>query len=651
MAAACAPSLLAYNAAPSATFLNQALALLFWGLLAAACGLECRRVPGRPGSAGRLRASGTGSPSGDNGRSGTSGPHGPKGPKDHRGSARSAVVLPALALALLMSAALASHVLGTLPRSLAWSALTTLAAAAVLLFAGARAGASRPDSAGRVLGYFAVAWLVAGLLSAAIGAVQVLAPQWADGLLIARSGLVGRAIGNLRQPNHVCTLLLWAAISVLALLELKWLQPRQAALCLLALAFGLVLTASRTAVLGVVLMAAWGLADRRLSKPARWCLLAMPVLYAVCWWGLSAWAHAAQATLGAEQRLAELDLSASRFRIWADCLQLIRQHPWTGVGFGEFNFAWSLSVLPQRPVAFFDHAHNLFLHWAVELGLPAAALLCLMLGAAGLRMVLAVWRTKQAAPERSLGLRVTLAFLALMLLHSQLEYPLWYAYFLLPTAWLMGFGLAQAQSLNGQRHLPRNSASTSANTPASTSAITAHSATQAAPRDHQALGKPSVGLVLAGLFCAAGAVAAVADYTRVVAVYDAQSETPLQERLRVGLRSAFFSHQAAYAAATVSREPAQEMDALRQAAHNLLDTRLMIAWAKAYADSGDLPRAQYLVARLREFRNPAAADFFEPCDAPAPQAALAQPQAPQAQAPFQCQPPDPHVMLGWTHFR
>ena len=139
--------------------------------------------------------------------------------------------------------------------------------------------------------------------------------------------------------------------------------------------------------------------------------------------------------------------------------------------------------------------------------------------------------------------------------------------------------------------------------------------------------------MLAGLFCAAGAVAAVADYTRVVAVYDAQSETPLQERLRVGLRSAFFSHQAAYAAATVSREPAQEMDALRQAAHNLLDTRLMIAWAKAYADSGDLPRAQYLVARLREFRNPAAADFFEPCDAPAPQvASAAAPAAAGAQA-------------------
>ena len=313
------------------------------------------------------------------------------------------MVLPALVLALLMSAALASQVLGTLPRSLAWSALATLAAAAVLLFAGARAGASRPDLAGRVLGYFAVAWLVAGLLSAAIGAVQVLAPQWADGLFIARSGLVGRAIGNLRQPNHVCTLLLWAAISALALLELKWLKPRQAALCLLALAFGLVLTASRTAVLGVVLMAVWGLADRRLSKRARWCLLAMPVLYAVCWWGLSAWAHAAQATLGAEQRLTEPDLSASRFRIWADCLQLIRQHPWTGVGFGEFNFAWSLSVLPQRPVAFFDHAHNLFLHWAVELGLPAAALLCLMLGAAGLRMVLAVWRTKQAARRAQFG--------------------------------------------------------------------------------------------------------------------------------------------------------------------------------------------------------------------------------------------------------
>src|SRR5439155_17968394 len=55
-------------------------------------------------------------------------------------------------------------------------------------------------------------------------------------------------------------------------------------------------------------------------------------------------------------------------------LTLIRMHPWAGVGFGEFNFAWTLTPFPGRPVAFFDHTHNLILQFVVELGVPLALL-------------------------------------------------------------------------------------------------------------------------------------------------------------------------------------------------------------------------------------------------------------------------------------
>ena len=72
------------------------------------------------------------------------------------------------------------------------------------------------------------AWLLAGVLSTAIGVVQVFAPEWADGNFIARTGLLGRAVGNLRQPNHLSSLLLWSAIAVVPLLEARRL-PRVAA--------------------------------------------------------------------------------------------------------------------------------------------------------------------------------------------------------------------------------------------------------------------------------------------------------------------------------------------------------------------------------------------------------------------------------------
>ena len=62
---------------------------------------------------------------------------------------------------------------------------------------------------------------------------------------------------------------------------------------------------------------------------------------------------------------------------------MIRQQPWLGVGWGEFNFAWTLTPFPHRPTAFFDHTHDLPLQLVVELGVPLALLVlgCMLVGA------------------------------------------------------------------------------------------------------------------------------------------------------------------------------------------------------------------------------------------------------------------------------
>jgi hypothetical protein len=64
--------------------------------------------------------------------------------------------------------------------------------------------------------------------------------------------------------------------------------------------------------------------------------------------------------------------------------------------------------------------------------------------------------------------------------------------------------------------------------------------------------------------------------------------------------------------------------------HSLLDTRLMIAWARALDETGERDKARYVAERLKEFRNADAKEFFAACAA-----------APAASAPlpFQCQPP------------
>ena len=82
----------------------------------------------------------------------------------------------------------------------------------MLLLSGAAVRASA--QAVPIFALFCSGWVVAGVLNAAIGALQVFAPDVPDGQWIARSGLVGRAVGNLRQPNHLSSLLLWSAIAV-----------------------------------------------------------------------------------------------------------------------------------------------------------------------------------------------------------------------------------------------------------------------------------------------------------------------------------------------------------------------------------------------------------------------------------------------------
>ena len=696
LAAAGLSTLLAYNVSPSTTFFNQALALAGWGALVWALALQPAGwvAASRAPSLGPARQPSPGP---------TLGPiPGPTrrltswltpslnpGLRQGLRPAPWSGIAPALAaLALLGVGALLPWGAGAQAWSLVVGAAGLCAAAAVVLRA-AQVAAAGPLAVPVARAFFG-AWAVVGVLHAAVALVQVFAPDLADGDWIAHSSVAGRAVGNLRQPNHLSSLMLWAAIALVGWLELQravrqavrlgarppvwpeaervvqqaaqWpgdgLEPASGtgqalnavraprSLWLLAAGvmalfiWAVVLTASRTGLVGVALLALWGLVDRRLSRPARALLLATPLLYAAAWWGMAWWAQASDHTFGGQQRLAEGDVSGSRFRIWADALHLIAQHPWTGVGWGNFNFAWSLTPFPQRHTAFFDHTHNLPLQLAVELGLPLALVICALL-------LWALWqaarRALAATGAASAAGRCALMMVLLIGLHSLLEYPLWYAYFLLPTAFAWGLALGLPAAAAGASAamvtspaMADTTTSSAAQPPHAGAPAAAASATDDAPR-------PPWLRAAAGVLCVAGALFALFDYLRVAAIFEARrGAAPLEQRIEAGKRSVFFGHHAHYAAATVSDTPAQEMPAFDIATHHLLDTRLMLAWAQAYAQAGDLERARHLAQRLREFRNPASADFLAECGRARDDG---QPGAP---SPFQCSPPS--VVLSWQDF-
>jgi O-antigen ligase len=562
------PTLIAFNVPPSATFFNQAAALVGWGAWLTWLMASIERQRWRAGSG---------------------------------------IVALLAAFGLLLLASLAAPLWASLPWPLALSSAGMIIAAALATWSAATL--QHAGSGWVTFRTFCLALLIAAIASAVIGLIQVFVPQLADGDWIARTSLAGRAVGNMRQPNHLSSLLLWGFIAAVWLAEAGVLRRAWMVSTALLLVYVLVLSGSRTGALGTAGLALWGLLDRRLSRHARWLLCLAPLAYALFWLGMAAWADLSHHMFGAETRFSTNgDVSSSRFAIWANTLALIRSHPWAGVGFGEFNFAWTLTPFPDRPVAFFDHTHNLVLHLAVELGIPLTLVVLGLLGWAfvcAFRLALEAAAADGAAPIQ----RAALVMVLMVTLHSLLEYPLWYSYFLLPTAFAFGLCLARPAG-------PGASVSTS-------------------PIDRPQRTRP---LVLAAMVLAFSGMFALYDYLRVVVIFAPPAgAAPLADRIADGRRSVLFSQHADYAAATTAEHPSEAMWAFNGAPHYLLDARLMQAWAVALQESGDTDRARHVAARLKEFKSDQAETFFAPCDDAADS---------KAKRPFQCNPPSrPYTYL------
>lgn len=80
----------------------------------------------------------------------------------------------------------------------------------------------------------------------------------------------------------------------------------------------------------------------------------------------------------ATSRFTETDLAGGRFEIWAQAIEVIRDHPLAGVGIEGFARASGSLVLPETADAP-PHAHSLYLAAASELGIPAALALVVVL--------------------------------------------------------------------------------------------------------------------------------------------------------------------------------------------------------------------------------------------------------------------------------
>jgi O-antigen ligase len=268
-------------------------------------------------------------------------------------------------------------------------------------------------------------WLLAGLISSIAGILQYAGASAIFEPWINKAPW-GEAFANLRQRNQ------FASLTNIGMAALIWISSQSAGkghawlscACAALLAVGNAASASRTGLFQLFVLCMLPLIWQSWRSKRIYAVIAAAVVtYAGAtvivpfWLGFSPNEH------GIFARLQNGDQQcASRLVLWSNVLQLIRLKPWSGWGWGELDYAHYITLYnSSRFCDILDNAHNLPLHLTVELGLPAALLIC----GGFLCWVVRRRPLAETDPARQLAWSV----MALILLHSMLEYPLWYGPF------------------------------------------------------------------------------------------------------------------------------------------------------------------------------------------------------------------------------
>lgn len=258
--------------------------------------------------------------------------------------------------------------------------------------------------------------------------------QWLEldgfGIWLINTG-VARPSANFAQPNHLATFLLWGLLATFWGVIRAKLSIAVASMVALLLLFSIALTGSRTAwlAIGLIIIIVWWRHDLWASKRTSWVLTGLGLYFVFCVLALN--------FFNASDRVGQLANLPSdlRFAVWKVSLDAVMERPIFGYGWGQVAEAHISNALTHPPIHIvFAQSHNLFLDMVLWCGLPIGLLFSFVV----LRWF---WRvfSRLSSPEDV----VLFLFLLVVANHAMLEYPLQYAYFLLPAGLIIGTVIAR----------------------------------------------------------------------------------------------------------------------------------------------------------------------------------------------------------------
>jgi len=239
-----------------------------------------------------------------------------------------------------------------------------------------------------------------------------------------------RPYGSLRQANHLATFSLIGFLSLWWLFRECLLTSRSVILLALVALSGVALSASRTGMLELVVLSCFFLLWRKRNNPLEFRLF---VLAPVWTYVLIEMLQALTLLIGTDLdgiRGRDMMTVSIRFFYWQEAWTLALLHPVAGVGWGNLGAA-RLLELPFNPLSHnTTNAHNLVLHLLAETGFATTFL----------ALAPVVWLLWRRPPWRAMNASAQWAWMVIAVvgLHSLLEYPIWYMNFLIPTAFAFG---------------------------------------------------------------------------------------------------------------------------------------------------------------------------------------------------------------------
>lgn len=350
--------------------------------------------------------------------------------------------LPVTAIPLLGLASLvgAQHVVGLIPYfgdALVYCLYCLLSLTAMGL--GYRS-AKRQDE---YLPVMAGTVLAAAVVSASISLVQAFG-LGADSTWIAGMPYLTRPGANLGQPNQLATLLLMGIASVIFLCASRKLGRVPSVFVVFLLITSLAATESRAGALGFGVLAVWFFFKQRMTavKVDFWLAAAVVIAFLCMFQLWPQWiAEFFQPTGNTAPTIvvptntvatntATTDTVAyNRWVIWPQLVQAILLRPWLGWGVGQVSVAHN-AVADGYPVSEpYTYAHNIVLDLAAGVGLPLTLLLVLLVS---------VWVWQRLHAARQLKPWYCVALMVPVAVHSLVEFPFAYAYFLVPVMFVVG---------------------------------------------------------------------------------------------------------------------------------------------------------------------------------------------------------------------